>query len=143
MGRLVMVRILLLILIIFSWVLAFVGPPLFSARMRSTASPSATPSASSSPAIVLAECLASNGYVLYTAWWCSYCKKQRDAFGPEAYAMLKVIECSPRGERGMSDACRARGVTGYPTWGRPDGVLESGYFPLEALSLNTRCPYAP
>ena len=72
---------------------------------------------SSSQAIRLAEYMnKKQKTTIYTAYWCPHCARQRELFGREAWALLDVVECAPRGYRAQPSLCLKEGIDGYPTW---------------------------
>jgi len=66
--------------------------------------------------IALAKHLHSIGAIMYGAYWCPYCEKQRKMFGQAAFAQIKYIECDPRSTSSRPDLCRKARVRSYPTW---------------------------
>lgn len=98
--------------------------------------PGAPPSVttSSNPAkIELAEHLTASGAVMYSAYWCPHCHEQKELFGQEAAAKLKVVECAPDGQNSQTKLCQQKGVEGFPTW-EIDGKLDSGVKRLADLA---------
>jgi uncharacterized membrane protein/glutaredoxin len=90
--------------------------------------------AASSPAkIALAEHLTASGAALYTAYWCPHCHEQKELFGRDATAKLKVIECAPDGQNSQKALCEAKGIQGFPSW-EINGQLDSGVKPLAKLA---------
>ena len=90
--------------------------------------------AASSPAkIALAEHLTAGGASLYTAYWCPHCHEQKELFGREATAKLRVIECAPDGQNSQKALCDSKKIEGYPSW-EINGKLESGVKPLAKLA---------
>ena len=90
--------------------------------------------AASSPAkIALAEHLTASGAALYTAYWCPHCHEQKELFGREATAKLKVIECAPDGQNSQKALCDAKKIEGFPSW-EINGTLNSGVKPLAKLA---------
>lgn len=88
----------------------------------------------SSPArISLAEHLTASGATVYTAYWCPHCHEQKELFGREATAKLKVIECAPDGQNSQKALCESKGIQGFPTW-EINGQLDSGVKPLAKLA---------
>lgn len=64
----------------------------------------------------LAEHLDDTGAKFYGSSWCPHCDEQKALFGASA-DRLPYVECAPKGRRGpVSPACKAAGVTSYPTW---------------------------
>jgi len=93
-------------------------------------------SASTPKAIALAEHLTAAGAVVYTAYWCPHCHEQKELFGKEATAKLKVVECAPDGRNSQKDLCDSKKLEGFPTW-EIDGKLDSGVKPLAKLAQMT------
>lgn len=90
--------------------------------------------ASSTPeAIALAEHLSSSGAAMYTAYWCPHCHEQKELFGKQATAKLKVIECAPDGRNSQKALCDSKKIEGFPTW-EINGKLEVGVKPLAKLA---------
>jgi hypothetical protein len=80
-----------------------------------------------------AQCLAQKDVTMYGAAWCTFCKKERAAFG-DSFKYIKYIECpdSPQ-------LCAEKGINGYPTWIFPDGKKLEGYQGVEKLSQESGC----
>jgi uncharacterized membrane protein/glutaredoxin len=90
--------------------------------------------ATSTPAtIALAEHLRAKGAVMYTAYWCPHCHEQKELFGKEATAKLKIVECAPDGRNSQKALCDAKKVEGFPSW-EINGKLDSGVKPLAKLA---------
>ena len=88
----------------------------------------------SSPAkLALAEHLTARGVVVYTAWWCPHCHEQKELFGRQAAARLKVIECAADGRNSQTALCEQKKIQGFPSW-EIDGKLDSGVKPLKELA---------
>jgi uncharacterized membrane protein/glutaredoxin len=88
----------------------------------------------SSPAsLALAEHLTANGARIFTAWWCPHCHEQKELFGRQATAQLKVIECAPDGVDAQVELCKSRRIEGFPTW-EINGKLTSGVKTLNQLA---------
>lgn len=88
----------------------------------------------SSPAsLALAEHLSSSGARVFTAWWCPHCHEQKELFGRQATAQLKVIECAPDGVGAQVELCKSRRIEGFPTW-EINGKLSSGVKTLNQLA---------
>ena len=69
--------------------------------------------ASSPEQIALAEHLAKKGAKFYGAYWCSFCRRQREMFGAGGVRALPYVECARDGFQGQQ--CPPQ-VTGYPAW---------------------------
>ena len=81
----------------------------------------------------LAEHLTAKGAVMYSAYWCPHCHEQKELFGKEASAKLKIVECAPDGRNNQADLCRAKNIQGFPSW-EINGKLDSGVKPLQKLA---------
>lgn len=71
-----------------------------------------------------AQCLTERGVVMYGAYWCPKCAKQKRLFG-DAVEFISEVECDPRGENAEPERCVAREISGTPTWIQetPDGEV--------------------
>jgi len=99
---------------------------------------------SSKQAIELAQYLKKSGAVMYGAYWCPHCARQKELFGKEAWDTVQYVECSPKGYGANANLCMSQDVDGYPTWVFPknaekDRVL-SGEASLEALAKVSKFP---
>ncbi|OGL66527.1 hypothetical protein A2856_02440 [Candidatus Uhrbacteria bacterium RIFCSPHIGHO2_01_FULL_63_20] len=90
------------------------------------------------PHDALAQCLTEKGVVMYGAWWCPHCTKQKTLFGT-SFSKVNYVECSPGGTKAMSQQCKDDGIEGYPTWVFPDASRLSGEQTLETLALKAGC----
>ena len=64
----------------------------------------------------LATHLEESGARFYGTSWCPHCNQQKSLFGASA-DRLPYVECTPQGRRGpTSPACKAAGISNYPTW---------------------------
>lgn len=90
---------------------------------------------STAQAVELARYLASSGAVMYGAFWCPHCQRQREMFGREAWELITYVECARNGVDSDVKACSRAGVDGFPTWrfrnGRPS---VGGEMPLARLA---------
>jgi len=84
-------------------------------------------------AMALAEHLTAKGAVMYSAYWCPHCHEQKELFGKEAAAKLKIVECAPDGRNSQADLCRAKNIQGFPSW-EINGAVDSGVKPLQKLA---------
>ena len=90
--------------------------------------------AKSSPEkIKLAEHLAKEGAVMYTAYWCPHCHDQKEMFGQEAAKKLNLVECAKDGFNNKRELCEAKGITGFPSW-EINGSIDSGVKSLKELA---------
>ena len=90
-------------------------------------------SASSPAATALADHLTAKGAVMYSAYWCPHCHEQKELFGKEATARLKIVECAPDGRNNQAELCASKKIQGYPSW-EINGKLDSGKKPLARLA---------
>ena len=67
---------------------------------------------SSDQAVALARKLRESGAVLYTAYWCPHCARQRELWGREAWKELRNVECAPKGFNAQPGICMAKYVDG-------------------------------
>jgi uncharacterized membrane protein/glutaredoxin len=95
--------------------------------------PPAVTTTSTAQSIALAEHLSATGAVMYSAYWCPHCHDQKELFGKEAAARLKVVECAPDGRNSQKALCDSRKIEGFPTW-EINGKLDSGVKPLARLA---------
>ncbi|NEO33584.1 MAG: hypothetical protein F6K36_24790 [Symploca sp. SIO3C6] len=72
------------------------------------------------------------GAKMYGAYWCPYCKQQKQLFG-KAFDEINYIECDPKGDNPQPELCRSAGITGFPTWEIKD-QLYPGLHSLEELA---------
>lgn len=86
-----------------------------------------------------AKCLDEKGMKFYGAYWCSWCKKQKELFA-DAAQYLPYIECIDPETDQISAECTEAGIQGFPTWEFPNGEKSSGYKSLEELSEASGCP---
>lgn len=90
-------------------------------------------SASTPATLALADHLTASGAVMYSAYWCPHCHDQKQLFGKEAAAKLKIVECAPDGRDSQADLCAAKRIEGFPTW-EIEGKLDSGQKSLAQLA---------
>ncbi len=86
-----------------------------------------------------AKCVADTSTTFYGAFWCSHCADQKREFG-DAAKYLPYVECSTPDAQGETAACKAMGITGYPTWVFPGNATATGEQTLETISAKTGCP---
>ncbi len=82
----------------------------------------------------LAKCLTEKGAIMYGTIWCSYCQRQKEAFG-SSFKYIKFVDCDAN-----RDECLIAGVQGYPTW-KINGETYSGLRPLEDLARIAGCEF--
>lgn len=69
----------------------------------------------------------------YGAYWCSYCKKQKELFGQEAFRQIDYVECDPAGKDARPELCQKAHIEGFPTW-EIKGQLYPGMQSLQQLA---------
>jgi uncharacterized membrane protein/glutaredoxin len=111
------------------WAAAVDRPALETAR----GVPPAVIASSTPEAIALAEHLSGSGAAMYSAYWCPHCHEQKELFGREATAKLKVIECAPDGRNSQKALCDSKKIEGFPTW-EINGKLDVGVKPLAKIA---------
>jgi uncharacterized membrane protein/glutaredoxin len=111
------------------WAAAVDRPALETAR----GVPPAVIASSPPEAIALAEHLSGSGAAMYSAYWCPHCHEQKELFGKQATAKLKVIECAPDGRNSQKALCDSKKIEGFPTW-EINGKLDVGVKPLAKLA---------
>jgi len=83
--------------------------------------------------MALAEHLTAKGAVMYSAYWCPHCHEQKELFGKEATAKLKIVECAPDGRNNQAALCKSKNIQGYPSW-EINGTVDSGVKLLPKLA---------
>lgn len=66
--------------------------------------------------LALAKHLASQGAIMYSAYWCPHCYDQKLLFGKEAFKLLEKVECDPKGVSPAPQKCVDAKVRAFPTW---------------------------
>ena len=95
---------------------------------------------SSAQAMALAEHLQKRGAIMYGAFWCPHCARQKELFGREAWALIRYVECAAQGYNGQPALCATKQVDGFPTWNLGKGVVVSGERPLSVLAKASQYP---
>lgn len=101
--------------------------------------PKETPKIEPSSLEAFAKCLTEKGAKFYGAYWCGWCKKQKELF-KEAAKFLPYIECIDKETNQMTSQCQSAGISGFPTWEFPEKGKSSGYKSLEQLAELSGCP---
>ena len=70
---------------------------------------------------------------MYSAYWCPHCHEQKELFGKQATARLKVVECAPDGQNSQAELCASKKIQGFPSW-EINGKVDSGVKPLAKLA---------
>lgn len=103
------------------------------AALGTRGTPPPVTSVSTPATLALAEHLSRSGAVMYSAYWCPHCHEQKELFGKEATAKLKVIECAADGVNNQKALCDSKKLEGFPTW-EINGKMDSGVKPLARLA---------
>ncbi|CAB9513134.1 Vitamin K epoxide reductase [Seminavis robusta] len=106
---------------------------------------------SSEQAIALAKKLKQAGVVMYGAFWCPHCARQKELFGREAWSYIDYVECAPKGYGAAPLLCNKQDIDGYPTWvfkgtgsnGRKERSVLGGERPLEDLAQQINIAFQP
>lgn len=72
------------------------------------------------------------GAKMYGAYWCKFCKQQKEILGAAA-KQVNYIECDPTGQNPKPELCRKAQIKGYPTW-EINGKLYPGMLTLQQLA---------
>ena len=92
--------------------------------------------------VELAQCLVKKEAIMYGAYWCGYCTKEKETFGPAWEVMQKnYVECT---DKANSERCSEVAVNhqlSFPTWKFKNGKVVRGYTPnfLEVLARESGC----
>jgi glutaredoxin len=87
------------------------------------------------PAVTaLARHLKKVGAKMYGAYWCPHCNHQKEVFGEATFkAYIAYIECAEDGANANPKLCRAKKISGFPTW-EIKGKFYPGTQSLEELA---------
>ena len=80
----------------------------------------------------LARHLTSMGAVMYGAYWCPHCNRQKTMFDDD-FKDVTYVECDPKGEDANPQLCQSKAIAAYPTW-EINGIFHEGVLPLERLA---------
>lgn len=80
-----------------------------------------------------AKCLKEKGVVMYGAYWCSHCQRQKKLFG-DSFKYVTYVECTKDVKK-----CREKKIEGYPTWIFKNGERIAGEATFEELSEKIGC----
>ena len=80
----------------------------------------------------LAKHLTNIGATMYGAYWCPYCSNQKNLFGTD-FMHINYVECDPKGTNPNPALCKAKNITGYPTW-EINGKMHKGVHSIEELA---------
>ena len=81
----------------------------------------------------LAEHLSTTGAIMYGAYWCPHCARQKQLFG-NAAPSLTYVECDARGVNSQVERCNDVGISAYPTW-QINGEFYLGVQPIWRLAV--------
>lgn len=91
---------------------------------------------------MLARCLTSEGWVMYSSFTCSVCRVQEELFGG-AIEYIQTVECNPHADNAQSERCIEKKIRKTPTWIREREETElgrlEGYQPLDVLASQSSC----
>jgi hypothetical protein len=79
----------------------------------------------------LAKELSTQGWVMYGAERCGFCKKQKEEFG-DAFEFINYVDCGSR--EYPNPACINAGIGPIPDWVSPNGTHYTGYQNLTQLT---------
>lgn len=109
--------------------------PVTDSKGRTIFIPARVKRKSTDQAIALAKHLSQSGAVMYGAYWCPHCSRQKEIFGGEAWSHIKYVECSPKGyEYGGAKMCAPALENGFPTWKFSKEKFVSGEMPLGRIA---------
>lgn len=99
-----------------------------------------TISSGSKEQLQIAQCLAEKS-TFYGAYWCDYCKKQKEEFGTEGWEIFKksYVECSEKGTKEDQQKCQEDKIAALPAWKFQNGKTHEGYLPLEDIAKLAGC----
>ena len=100
--------------------------PVTNSRNETVYIPKRVQRSSSEQALALAQALNNQGAVLYTAYWCPHCARQKELLGQQAWQMLRTVECAPKGYKAEPALCLTKQIDSFPTWILRDGRRISG-----------------
>jgi|SRR3954447_14262231 hypothetical protein len=86
-----------------------------------------------------AKCLTEKKAVMYGAFWCENCQKQKELFG-DSVQFIPYQECAVMGSpRQQTEQCKYLQIRKYPTWIFSDNERREGVQSLESLRDKTGC----
>lgn len=88
------------------------------------------------PHDALAKCLTGKGYVVYGAYWCDNCDRQKELFG-KSFKYINYVECGAGA--GLTEKCKRKGIKKIPAWITPDGDRLTGVHTPEELAEESAC----
>lgn len=89
-----------------------------------------------------AQCLTNEKVTMYGAWWCPHCAAQKQLFG-SSFKNINYVECSEPDGQTQTPACKAAGITSYPTWQFADGTRVEGDQTFDQLAQKSGGCTAP
>lgn len=101
--------------------------------------PAGNSSAANTKLDEFARCLTKQKAVMYGAFWCENCKKQKELFG-SSFSYATYQECALIGApRSQTEQCKYLQIRKYPTWIFSDNERREGLQTLESLRDKTGC----
>lgn len=80
-----------------------------------------------------AKCLTQKGVVMYGAYWCPHCQRQKKLFG-DSFQYVNYVECTKDVKK-----CQEKKIEGYPTWIFKNGERIAGEVSFDQLAQKTSC----
>lgn len=80
-----------------------------------------------------AKCLTQKGVVMYGAYWCPHCQRQKKLFGG-SFQYINYVECTKDVKK-----CQEKKIEGYPTWIFKNGERIAREATFLELAENTSC----
>ncbi|HRY91397.1 MAG TPA: hypothetical protein P5229_03610 [Candidatus Gracilibacteria bacterium] len=85
-----------------------------------------------------AKCLTAKGAIMYGAYWCPHCQKQKAEFG-DSFKYINYVECGEGQENSNIVKCAADKIQGYPTWYFTKGGYQIGEKSFAELATISGC----
>jgi len=80
-----------------------------------------------------AKCLTEKGVVMYGAYWCSHCQRQKKLFG-DSFKYVTYVECTKDVKK-----CQEKKIKAYPTWIFKNGERIKREATFAELAKRTTC----
>lgn len=80
-----------------------------------------------------AQCITDKKVVMYGAYWCPHCQRQKKLFG-DSFQYVKYVECTQD-----TNTCQEKNIKSYPTWEFEDESRIEGEATIEQLAEKTSC----
>ena len=86
-----------------------------------------------------AKCVAGKNARMYGMFWCSHCAEQKREFGA-SFQYVPYVECASKdNSHELTPACKAAGVTKFPSWQFGSEPPKARVLSLQELSEMTGC----